>query len=317
MRQLASEDNVGHRPAGQPRRRAPSPVATTPGWTGNGGCLSPALVRHLQRTASNRAVSALVVQRHAAAEDPDFTQASAAVQVPLTAVEDEEQPAVSRTAAATSSSASAAPVQRAVGIAKDKTQQEYVKTTLKGISGDTVPRGSFVTDQAGRINNALAEHKVHPALLKVADLGEGGTMAAFRPRTWEILINEQRFPDPLPRQLAIGLGSALYHEARHAEQWFSLIRLSIFELRRTHPDQMKNKNTYTVNERVPAANEAIKAAFATTEKKDFSKGEKREWATHLYDRSVTPASGIRPATLSPELWPGRRDRSARHPLTGS
>jgi hypothetical protein len=294
-----------------------------------------AAVLSLQRGAGNRAVAGLfggvqrpglAVQRHEGADDPEMQAVLGKFPIagpePDVDTVPEADASVQRQVVSpvvgggrVDQGPADQVVQREVGIAKKKTVKAYSKRTAKALSGLTsgqaMALGPFLVGQEAALNDALDSHKVPPPAVLAKQLGASDALALFRPKDWEITVNTDRVPGQVDTERGVYLAGVLFHEARHAEQWFSMIRHVIFMLRRE--DKLPDQNTYTVNEHIPAPVPIIVSAFRTTKKKDFNKGEKAGWAKYLYDRSVTPAKGAARSRMSPEVLAGETVATKRLP----
>jgi hypothetical protein len=195
-----------------------------------------------------------------------------------------------------------------VGIARrttigSDTPGKYVSRTLAVLGKQQqIGAAAFVTALANPVQNALAEHKVFTTPLVLEPLPDPATRGHFSPTAWKISVNSNSCPDPLSREQAIELAVTIFHEARHSEQWFTMIRYVIFT--KLDPALRKAEVPLAVTLKIPAPDLVVKAAFAVSTKKDFDDKDKSVWAAWLFDNSVSPAEGAKLASLSPALLAG-------------
>jgi hypothetical protein len=180
---------------------------------------------------------------------------------------------------------------------------KYVSGTLAALGKQqTIGLGAFVTAQTKIIQTALAEHKVYSTPLVAEPLSDPATRAHFSPVSWRISVNSNSWPDPLSRDEAIELAGTIYHEARHAEQWFSMIRYVIFT--QLTSELRKAESVLSVTLKIAVPDVVVAAAFMVSKKKNFDANEKAKWAEWLYTNSISPATPGKPAGLSPNLLDG-------------
>ncbi len=193
------------------------------------------------------------------------------------------------------------------------TPSKYVSKTVAALGKQqTIGRAVFVASLAGLIQGAQAEHKVYPTPLVQESLPDPATRAHFSPRSWTISVNVNSWPDPLTRDEAIDLAGTLYHEARHAEQWFSMIRYVIFT--QLSPELRDAESVLSVTLKIAVPDDVVKAAFKVSQKKkSFEAREKAEWAEWLYTNSISPATMGKSAGLSPDLLKGEAGPHERVP----
>jgi hypothetical protein len=234
------------------------------------------------------------VQRHAIEQDPDYTQATHETEVPSTSTsekshEDEGTLPVQRAIVAEQRVEGARNgehryIQRngfaPVGIGKKKTIKKYVEAVGKGLSGDTVPRQQFLDSTIKpAVIAALEKHKVPNAPIEIAPasrLSNPNNTAEYAHSEHNIKIADDPkvVPSTLSRDQAMNLAAMVYHEARHAEQWFSLARRIAFLQGITDPNELL-KHIF-----LPGA--ILTKAVALGKEGDFDKKAKREWAAKMH-----------------------------------
>ncbi len=194
----------------------------------------------LQRAAGNRAVSRLIaaraINRHGAPEeeplqalhDRAIQRHGAPEEEPLQAKHDPAgaSPKLSRTVGTGSTALSRSVIQRVdTGIAKGKALSKYVteiyslKPKWKGLDANSR------AEALGKAANArLKDASVEKCSINVKAFS-GGTNGQFDFTTWTIDINQKLVSkDDVTDAELSDVADTMYHEARHAEQWFRIAR---------------------------------------------------------------------------------------------
>jgi hypothetical protein len=192
------------------------------------------------------------------------------------------------------------------------TPSKYVSRTLAVLGKQQqIGAAAFVTALANLVQDAHAEHKVFTTPLLLEPLPDRQTKAYFSPIDWKISVNSNSCPDPLSRDQAIDLAAKIFHEARHAEQWFTMIRYVIFTKLDAALRQAQVPRAVTL--KIPAPDAVVMAAFVVSTKKDFDDKDKSAWAAWLFESSVSPAEGVKVAALSPALLAGEAGPNEKVP----
>jgi len=248
-----------------------------------------AMVTNLQRGYGNQAVQRLLadhstyIQRHGAAEDPRLAQAAQQTRKPLDeAIEppkpQDEREVVQRV------------VQREVGIAKEKTVKKYTEAIQNRLKQKEQMRPiELLHLLTSQVQQRLKDHKVHEPTVRNDRTLAKETGGFFAAGVWEIRLNEELIKDTSPEGVKHAAAAA-YHEARHTEQWFNLIRHVIYVHRETNKTGVDNPLTVRSMLGGDVNQPAIDAALQLTQKtKKFDKSVKQIWARSQYEERFDPA----------------------------
>ncbi|HMA33321.1 MAG TPA: hypothetical protein VKY74_02480 [Chloroflexia bacterium] len=259
---------------------------------GNGGTQAATLLQ-LQRVVGNQAViraraarPPVPIQRHALSEDQDLAEVVQGAHLPSGALT--ADPAADTVPGATPSEedppipVARMAVQREVGLAKKKARAAFVKGVQQGV-GTTTPRDTFRTLMETQVNTQLAAHRVPPTPVELADL-EPGERGNFHSKDWKIKLNRLRLPDPVPQDTAYDMASTAYHEARHAEQWFSIGRHVLTLLQKSGRPAVEGSLYLSLGEKL---NRGVVQQVVQLNK-GFDKKAKQQWAENLYTGMLKP-----------------------------
>jgi hypothetical protein len=171
------------------------------------------------------------------------------------------------------------PIQRAVGIAKEKSQKAYVKAIKQGAVGDNIPRATLITLLETQANAQLQKHRVSWTPFQVGALG-GSTKGRFQPLPWQITLDDELVKPVNTQAEAYEASTTAYHEARHAEQWFSIVRHAQLQLDK----KLRTKSNISSALAATVKGSIIDDVMQVT--KGFDKKEKKDWAQSMYGHSI-------------------------------
>lgn len=171
------------------------------------------------------------------------------------------------------------PIQRAVGIAKEKSQKAYVKAIKQGAVGNNIPRATLLTLLETEANAQLQKHRVSWTPFQVGALG-GSTKGRFQPLSWQITLDDELVKPTNTQAEAYEASTTAYHEARHAEQWFSIVRHAQLQLDK----KFRTKSNISSALAATVKGNIIDDVMQVT--KGFDKKEKKDWAQSMYGHSI-------------------------------
>ncbi|WP_341716364.1 hypothetical protein QQG74_20395 [Micromonospora sp. FIMYZ51] len=253
---------------------------------------------NLQRQVGNRAVTALLSGSRTRTP-PVWRLPTTAVGAEVTtALRVEDRPVT--TSGPEVIAADPPLVQRHVGLAKKKTAKAYATSTAKAFRHPGVSPKSFddvLKAQQLALDEALQKHQIPPTTLVAVQQGANGVRAGFVRKDWRIEVNQDAFPEPIDATKVKKLAATVYHEARHAEQWFNMIRHVVLRLR--DEKGFQGDDPASVQKEIAAPLPIISRAIdslsdsnwmrSTGTAKPIRKAELR-WAGDLFDATIETAN---------------------------
>lgn len=112
------------------------------------------------------------------------------------------------------------------GLAADANEEQYAEDveTFQADWGALTTPEARIEKIIKTVNERLAASKVHPVSHEFADTG--AATAQFDFTTWKVQIGKSHFEgDTISDQEMTSLAGTVYHEARHAEQWYRIAQM--------------------------------------------------------------------------------------------